>query len=174
MDTRRSLRVLRLTGNERGKEPTATGRRRIGEVGGGDIRLVRQRAHTKWFRFTVQHLGWDGLFVSLPLIAAFVAAFLSTLSVSPKLSSFSSLLFLLSCLRAVVISVRSSRSPFDFFHCFVISIPCFIILSLLHRAYGFFHLFRLHPLPDPVLSYLPHSVLDRRATAYCTYVFSEV
>lgn len=78
---------------------------------------------------------------------------------------------LLSCLRAVDFSLFVFQR---FFRCFVLSIVCLITLSLLRRASGSslpFHLHRLPRFPPPI-SCSPTPSPHRRATAYCTNVFS--
>lgn len=70
--------------------------------------------------------------------------------VSPLLPSFSSLLCLLSRLCAVVISLFV---PVRLFRCSVLSITCFITLSLLRRASGSLVLFRLHRFLLPLRCY---------------------
>lgn len=125
--------------------------------------------------------GSDGPFISLPfclsLFSLWFRSLLSfpTLCVPPPLSSFSSLLFLLSCLRAVVIPLfvlQSFDPPAVLF-----SQSCLIPLSLSSRANGLFttsHLHRLLPPPSPAVFLPLYPVPDRRATAYCTYVFSAI
>lgn len=85
------------------------GQRKTGETVGGDIRVVWLWVlWVEWFGFIVQHSGWIwvGWTVSFFLFTMVpVAAFLFLLCVPPLLSSFSSLLCLLSCLCVVVISL---------------------------------------------------------------------
>ena len=136
----------------------------------------------EWVEITVQHSGWMDCLSFFLLVMGVVVAFLFLLSVCHPYSLRS----LRSCVCSPVCalccpSIRSSMFRFEIFRCSVLLILCLISLSLLGRASGSFVLFHLHrffphPPPPPLRCHalpLPlHPASDRRATAYCTYVFS--
>jgi hypothetical protein len=104
----------------------ATGRRRIGEEGGGKVHPVRMWVRVEPFKVTVRHLGWIGYFsFSCDCDCDCCFFFLLSLCVTPTLF----VLFapvLLSCLRAVVF-------PLFVLRCFdsILSLFC----SLKHVSY---------------------------------------
>lgn len=165
MDIRGSPKVLRQIGNEKGIERMATGRQRTGEVVGGNIRLVRMW-NGSGSPSTI-YFGWMDYFSLFGRGRCFF------FSVSPLLSSFSSLLCLLSCIRAVVFSLSVLRV-------FNSNLLLFCYLnSVSHYTRFIAQSEWVLPTPSPStptpISCFPlplRSCPDRRVTAYCTNVFS--
>ena len=154
----------------------ATGQRKTGEVVGGEIRVVMNVGSMDGMVCSPSSI-WvaDELFVSLPCDYGYSRCF-SFLTLSRLLSSFSSLLCLLSCLRAIVI-------PLFVLLCFDPIPPLFCSLNpvsyyaqFIAQSGWVFCLLPLIPIPSPSFLralLLPFRLVpDRRATAYCTYVFS--
>jgi len=132
----------------------------------GPDETVRVHSSASWL---------DGLFVSFPLIVVLVAAFFFYSGcVTPTLFVlFASVFALLSARCRYLCSFF--KVPIRFLSLFCYLNPVFYYPQFIAQSVWVLPPFPFTPpLPGLVLSYLLHPVLDRRATAYCTYVFSEV
>jgi len=140
-----------------------------------EVRFVLCRCGFQWDCFGspfTMLVGWTAS-VRLWLL---LILFLPIFSVSPPLSSFSSLLCLLSWLCAIVFLSFVLQ-------CFDSNLLLFCSLNPVSYYTQFYRVERVGPssfsvsanflpTPDVVLTYTPRSGPDRRATAYSTNVFS--